>query len=155
MTQCDLLVVAVRRLLLCEDIDQSSCGDVLFHGIINPPSKKYVQFVPPCTNWVLLSWLHNIVIIDSNNTDFTVVLWFSAAVFPSYENDEKRHSLSSIEAELHCAATFKPVESARYFISWNFMSCVIPLPCGHCMLFAWLACLWDQCRYSTSIYWPR
>lgn len=63
----------VRRLLLCEDIDQSSCGDVLFHGIINPPM----------------------------------------AVFSCHEDEEKRHSLSSIEAELHSAATFRPVESVR------------------------------------------
>lgn len=28
----------VRRLSLCEDLDHSSCGDVLFHGFLGPPS---------------------------------------------------------------------------------------------------------------------
>ena len=28
----------VKRLALCEDLDHSGCGDVLFHGCIHPPS---------------------------------------------------------------------------------------------------------------------
>ena len=28
----------VKRLILCEDLDHSGCGDVLFHGCIHPPS---------------------------------------------------------------------------------------------------------------------
>ena len=29
----------VKRLMLCEDLSQSSCGDVLFYGYLTPPSK--------------------------------------------------------------------------------------------------------------------
>lgn len=29
----------VKRLMLCEDLSQSSCGDVLFYGYLPPPSK--------------------------------------------------------------------------------------------------------------------
>lgn len=29
----------VKRLMLCEDLTQSSCGDVLFYGYLPPPSK--------------------------------------------------------------------------------------------------------------------
>lgn len=29
----------VKRLILCEDLTQSSCGDVLFYGYLPPPSK--------------------------------------------------------------------------------------------------------------------
>lgn len=30
----------VKRLVLCEDLNQSSCGDVLFYGYLPPPSKS-------------------------------------------------------------------------------------------------------------------
>ncbi|XP_056022204.1 BTB/POZ domain-containing protein KCTD3-like [Ostrea edulis] len=36
----------VRRLTLCEDLDQASCGDVLFHGYLNPPEPP----VPPSSS---------------------------------------------------------------------------------------------------------
>uniref|UniRef100_A0A8D3E0Z2 BTB/POZ domain-containing protein KCTD3 n=1 Tax=Scophthalmus maximus TaxID=52904 RepID=A0A8D3E0Z2_SCOMX len=60
----------VRRLLLCEELDRSSCGSVLFHGYLPPPGKHMEQraspvsvplLTPPCllhleqmttTNWV-------------------------------------------------------------------------------------------------------
>lgn len=29
----------VKRLVLCEDVNQSSCGDVLFYGYLPPPCK--------------------------------------------------------------------------------------------------------------------
>ena len=29
----------VKRLVLCEDLNQSSCGDVLFYGYLSPPSE--------------------------------------------------------------------------------------------------------------------
>lgn len=29
----------VKRLVLCEDLNQSSCGDVLFYGYLPPPGK--------------------------------------------------------------------------------------------------------------------
>ena len=32
------LYIAVRRLLLCEELEHSTCGGVLFHGIIPSPS---------------------------------------------------------------------------------------------------------------------
>lgn len=35
--------VAVRRLLLCEELDRSSCGSVLFHGYLPPPGKDEKQ----------------------------------------------------------------------------------------------------------------
>lgn len=28
---------SVRRLLLCEELERSSCGSVLFHGYLPPP----------------------------------------------------------------------------------------------------------------------
>lgn len=31
----------IRRLMLCEDLTHSSCGDVLFYGYLPPPSKFY------------------------------------------------------------------------------------------------------------------
>lgn len=31
------LTIAVRRLLLCEELERSSCGSVLFHGYLPPP----------------------------------------------------------------------------------------------------------------------
>lgn len=34
---------AVRRLLLCEELDRSSCGSVLFHGYLPPPGKDMKQ----------------------------------------------------------------------------------------------------------------
>lgn len=36
--QC-VYVFAVRRLLLCEELDRSSCGSVLFHGYLPSPGK--------------------------------------------------------------------------------------------------------------------
>uniref|UniRef100_A0AAZ3P2A9 BTB/POZ domain-containing protein KCTD3 n=1 Tax=Oncorhynchus tshawytscha TaxID=74940 RepID=A0AAZ3P2A9_ONCTS len=35
----------VRRLLLCEEIERSSCGSVLFHGYLPPPGTVYRTFV--------------------------------------------------------------------------------------------------------------
>lgn len=29
----------VKRLMLCEDLKHSSCGDLLFYGYLSPPSK--------------------------------------------------------------------------------------------------------------------
>lgn len=34
-----MFMCAVRRLLLCEELDRSSCGSVLFHGYLPPPGK--------------------------------------------------------------------------------------------------------------------
>lgn len=34
----------VRRLMLCEDLTQSSCGDVLFYGYLPPPSRFLIIF---------------------------------------------------------------------------------------------------------------
>lgn len=31
----------VKRLMLCEEMDHSSCGDLLFYGYLNPPSKYF------------------------------------------------------------------------------------------------------------------
>lgn len=40
--QCDFLRVffTVQRLLLCEELERSSCGSVLFHGYLPPPGKN-------------------------------------------------------------------------------------------------------------------
>jgi hypothetical protein len=35
----------VKRLMLCEDLSQSSCGDVLFYGYLPPPSKISILFI--------------------------------------------------------------------------------------------------------------
>jgi hypothetical protein len=38
----------IRRLQLCEDLEHSQCGDVLFNGYINPPvSFESTQTPPP------------------------------------------------------------------------------------------------------------
>ena len=29
-----------KRLVLCEEVSHSKCGDVLFHGYLNPPGIK-------------------------------------------------------------------------------------------------------------------
>lgn len=34
----------VKRLMLCEDLTQSTCGDILFYGYLPPPSKYYLYF---------------------------------------------------------------------------------------------------------------
>lgn len=31
--------ITVSRLTLCEDLEHASCGDVLFHGYLNPPGQ--------------------------------------------------------------------------------------------------------------------
>jgi len=36
------LCFAVRRLLLCEELEHYTCGGVLFHGIIPPPSRLLI-----------------------------------------------------------------------------------------------------------------
>ena len=33
----------IRRLQLCEDLEHSQCGDVLFNGYINPPHSTATQ----------------------------------------------------------------------------------------------------------------
>jgi len=38
----------VKRLILCEDLTQSSCGDVLFYGYLPPPSKLIILFIIYC-----------------------------------------------------------------------------------------------------------
>lgn len=40
-------VCAVRRLVLCEELDRSSCGSVLFHGYLPPPGKNTMQKTHP------------------------------------------------------------------------------------------------------------
>lgn len=35
----------VKRLVLCEDLNQSSCGDVFFYGYLPPPSKIILNFI--------------------------------------------------------------------------------------------------------------
>lgn len=35
----------VKRLMLCEEMTQSTCGDVLFYGYLHPPSKLVNIFV--------------------------------------------------------------------------------------------------------------
>uniref|UniRef100_A0A8C7SPF5 BTB/POZ domain-containing protein KCTD3 n=1 Tax=Oncorhynchus mykiss TaxID=8022 RepID=A0A8C7SPF5_ONCMY len=37
----------VRRLLLCEEIERSSCGSVLFHGYLPPPGTVFPQLLLP------------------------------------------------------------------------------------------------------------
>lgn len=38
-------VCLVRRLLLCEELDRSSCGSVLFHGYLPPPGKTHLSLL--------------------------------------------------------------------------------------------------------------
>lgn len=37
----------MRRLLLCEEIERSSCGSVLFHGYLPPPGTVFPQLLLP------------------------------------------------------------------------------------------------------------
>ena len=37
--------VSVRRLSLCEELEQASCGDVLFHGYLGPPCMSIYMFI--------------------------------------------------------------------------------------------------------------
>ena len=39
----------VKRLTLCEEMDNSSCGDVLFHAYIPPPIPPPLAPTPPVT----------------------------------------------------------------------------------------------------------
>lgn len=52
--QCDLRILRheaeyynisplVKRLILCQDLDHSSCGDIWFYGCLNPPSTLRFQ----------------------------------------------------------------------------------------------------------------
>lgn len=36
--------MSVRKLQLCDELDRSSCGNVLFNGYLPPPGQKYVSF---------------------------------------------------------------------------------------------------------------
>ena len=36
-------VCVAKRLALCEEVSRSKCGDVLFHGYLNPPGNDYVK----------------------------------------------------------------------------------------------------------------
>lgn len=42
--ECEFYAVLplIRRLQLCEDLEHSQCGDVLFNGYINPPNTNHV-----------------------------------------------------------------------------------------------------------------
>ncbi len=42
--ECEFYAVQplIRRLQLCEDLEHSQCGDVLFNGYINPPHSNNV-----------------------------------------------------------------------------------------------------------------
>lgn len=42
--ECEFYAVQplIRRLQLCEDLEHSQCGDVLFNGYINPPNTPNV-----------------------------------------------------------------------------------------------------------------
>ena len=33
-------VCVAKRLALCEEVSRSKCGDVLFHGYLNPPGNE-------------------------------------------------------------------------------------------------------------------
>ena len=45
--ECEFYAVQplIRRLQLCEDLEHSQCGDVLFNGYINPPHTSHVPVV--------------------------------------------------------------------------------------------------------------
>lgn len=42
--ECEFYAVLplIRRLQLCEDLEHSQCGDVLFNGYINPPHSNNI-----------------------------------------------------------------------------------------------------------------
>ncbi|KAM6280618.1 BTB/POZ domain-containing protein KCTD3 isoform 2-T2 [Porphyrio hochstetteri] len=52
----------VRRLLLCEELERSSCGSVLFHGYLPPPGfpvdPRKVLIVAGHHNWIVAAYAH-------------------------------------------------------------------------------------------------
>jgi len=59
INQCDIRVLRheaeyynisplVKRLMLCEDLGHSSCGDLLFYGCLPPPSKYFFCLIQRC-----------------------------------------------------------------------------------------------------------
>ncbi|XP_038667615.1 BTB/POZ domain-containing protein KCTD3 isoform X2 [Scyliorhinus canicula] len=52
----------VRRLLLCEELERSSCGSVLFHGYLPPPGAavdpRKVLIVAGHHNWIVVAYAH-------------------------------------------------------------------------------------------------
>ncbi|CAL1527593.1 unnamed protein product [Lymnaea stagnalis] len=62
----------VGRLALCEDLDHSSCGDVLFHGYFQPPNKLNIlnlmfASVPPLQTSSNLR--HSVVSVEGGDTN--------------------------------------------------------------------------------------
>uniref|UniRef100_A0A673BWC2 BTB/POZ domain-containing protein KCTD3 n=1 Tax=Sphaeramia orbicularis TaxID=375764 RepID=A0A673BWC2_9TELE len=62
----------VRRLLLCEELDRSSCGSVLFHGYLPPPGKDHehngpvvdprkVLIIAGHHNWIVAAYAHFVI----------------------------------------------------------------------------------------------
>ncbi|XP_062595275.1 BTB/POZ domain-containing protein KCTD3-like [Saccostrea cucullata] len=51
----------VRRLTLCEDLEHASCGDVLFHGYLNPPE-------PPLPPPKVEKKRHSVSVVGSSGT---------------------------------------------------------------------------------------
>lgn len=55
----------VKRLILCEDLTQSSCGDVLFYGYLPPPSVLNMLFIVINVKWEnkTVKWECNVTIL--------------------------------------------------------------------------------------------
>uniref|UniRef100_A0AAR2IX32 Potassium channel tetramerisation-type BTB domain-containing protein n=1 Tax=Pygocentrus nattereri TaxID=42514 RepID=A0AAR2IX32_PYGNA len=59
----------VRRLLLCEELERSSCGSVLFHGYLPPPGTmsgspvdpRKVLIVAGHHNWIVAAYAHFVI----------------------------------------------------------------------------------------------
>uniref|UniRef100_A0A8C1FPS9 Potassium channel tetramerization domain containing 3 n=2 Tax=Cyprinus carpio TaxID=7962 RepID=A0A8C1FPS9_CYPCA len=55
----------VRRLLLCEELERSSCGSVLFHGYLPPPGRVRVDLkvliVAGHHNWIVAAYAHFVI----------------------------------------------------------------------------------------------
>lgn len=74
--QCDLRILRheaeyynisplVKRLILCQDLDHSSCGDIWFYGCLNPPSMFYRWFF----RYILL-FFHRLIFVSNQMTYF-------------------------------------------------------------------------------------
>uniref|UniRef100_A0A671MQV3 BTB/POZ domain-containing protein KCTD3-like n=1 Tax=Sinocyclocheilus anshuiensis TaxID=1608454 RepID=A0A671MQV3_9TELE len=55
----------VRRLLLCEELERSSCGSVLFHGYLPPPGRLRVDLLLVYQHTEVLFWIFFYITIGS------------------------------------------------------------------------------------------
>lgn len=98
---------SVRRLLLCEEIERSSCGSVLFHGYLPPPGTVFPQLLLPG-------------ILSSGTGELQDVIVFSLHLsYPSI-------SLSAYKEKVSALVTFFPASVLVFelLVFLTFIKCV-------------------------------